>query len=55
MQKPNIDSRSVPNGGTTEKKYNIQDDIRTVLEKEFEVEKNMRFLKEIELFEETCT
>ena len=34
------------------KKYNIQGDIRTLLGKNFEVEKIMRFPKETEMFEE---
>ena len=32
--------------------YNIQGDIRTLLEKDCEVEKMMRFLREIGMFEE---
>ena len=38
--------------GGQQKKYNIQGDIKALLERDFEVEKIMRFLKEIEMFEE---
>ena len=34
------------------KKYNIQGDVRTLLGKDCEVEKMMRFLREIGIFEE---
>ena len=34
------------------KNYNIKDNIKTLLGKHYEVEKIMRFLKEIEIFEE---
>ena len=34
------------------KKHNIQGDIRTLLRKDCEVEKMMRLLREIEIFEE---
>ena len=35
-----------------QKKHNILDDIRTLLGKDCEVEKMMRFLREIGIFEE---
>ena len=44
-------SRIVPNGGTTGKKYNIQGDIKTLLERDCEVEKVMRFLNDKEILE----
>ena len=34
-----------------QKKYNIQGDIRTLLGKDCEMEKKMRFLREIGIFE----
>ena len=34
------------------KKHNVQDNKKTLLEKDCEVEKMMRFLREIEIFEE---
>ena len=41
-----------PKWKDSRKKYNIQGDIRSLLGKDCEVEKMMRFLKETEMFEE---
>ena len=50
-QKPNTNN-TAPNGGKSRKKYNIQGDIKTLLGKNCVVEKMMRFLKEMEMYEE---
>ena len=42
---------SAPNGGTI-KKYNIQSNIKMLRGKDCEVENVMKFLKDIEIFEE---
>ena len=48
-----ISYKIAPNGWTTKrKKNNIHGDIRTLLGKDFEVEKMMRFLREIKMFKE---
>ena len=56
MWKPDTDNQTFPLGvppmDEQQKKYNIQDDINTLLRKECEVEEIMRFLKKIEIFEE---
>ena len=44
-------NQTLPCGGTP-KKYDIQSDIKTLLEKDCEVEKIMKFFKETEMLEE---
>ena len=41
-----------PQWRDSRRKHNIQGDIRTLRSKDFEVEKMMRFLREIRMFEE---
>ena len=41
--------------GTAEKNYNIQGDIRTLLERDCEVEKEIKFLRDIEIVDEMLT
>ena len=56
MWKPEPNNKTfltrLPQWRDSRKKHNIQGDIRTLLGKECEVEKMMRFLRERELFEE---
>ena len=47
----NIAYRNVPNARIT-KKYNILSDLKTLLGRDCEVEKIMRFLKDIEMFQQ---
>ena len=41
-----------PQSRDSRKKYNIQGDIGTLLGKNYEVEKEMRFLKETDMYEQ---
>ena len=58
MWKPELNNitlpkrQECPQWRDSRKKHNIQGDIRTLLGKECEVEKMMRFLRDIGLFEE---
>ena len=45
-------SPGVPHWRDRGKNYNIQDNIKTLLGRDFEVEKVMRFLKEVGVFKE---
>ena len=42
----------MPQGRDTRKKYNTQNDIKTLQRMDYEVEKIFRFLREIKVFEE---
>ena len=42
----------VPQWRDIRKKYNIQSNIRTLLGRDYEVEKSMRFLKKVGVFDE---
>ena len=59
MWKPETNNKTLPTRLSqwrdNRKKYNIQGDIRTLLGKDSEVEKIMRFLKRIRMFEEIKT
>ena len=56
MWKPETDNKTLhtrqPRWRNSRKKHNIQGDIRRLLGKDYEVEKAIRFLKGIEIFEE---
>ena len=52
MCKPDTKNQTLPNGGTSEKKYNIQSEIKILLGRDCEVKKILKFLKETEMFEE---
>ena len=58
MWKPKTDNQILPPGVPPmekEKKNNIQDDMKILLERGGEVEKMMRFPNEIEIFKKICT
>ena len=56
MQKPEINNQILPTGMSPvegqQTKCNIRGDMKALLGKDCEVEKIMRFLKEIEMYEE---
>ena len=53
MLKPETDNQTLPSGVSSikeqQKKYDILSDIKTLLEKDYLVEKIMKFLKELEI------
>ena len=52
MWKPETDNQTLPPIEGQQKKYNIQSAIKALVKKDCEVEKKIKFLKEMEVFEE---